>query len=419
MTQLLDTIKFAGKNQNRGFRIADAIVDRPTWVAAIDAANHIEIPVSDPDRRILTQLDINERSWLQLGDYRFELVAVRKENRVGRLTLVYEDAIVAKLRRQTKRLSIPAGTLSRGGIAAKLANEANVDAAIDPGHRERVRDAVERSVGQEDTSSWDLLGTLVDEINWRRFSDGRRLVVGSDDWLLKRDDDVTRIRENTGPFYGIAWDLDVGKRVPEAYVDADFTRMALKPGEAVTLVGEGPADGRWLVAQIERPLHSTRGTIRLTRRRHELDEPQPTGVPDRGEDGFLPGLDGGADSPAAAANPSRTRMVNWALAQVGKAYVWGASGPNAFDCSGLVQEATRAGGRVLAKPSDNQWATLASTGSAVSLATAIATRGALLHRDGHIAISLGNGSTVEAMGTAYGVCLGKAAGRFVHGGIWL
>jgi cell wall-associated NlpC family hydrolase len=39
--------------------------------------------------------------------------------------------------------------------------------------------------------------------------------------------------------------------------------------------------------------------------------------------------------------------VNTALAQVGDPYVWGAAGPDAFDCSGLVQYAYAAAGIAL------------------------------------------------------------------------
>lgn len=42
--------------------------------------------------------------------------------------------------------------------------------------------------------------------------------------------------------------------------------------------------------------------------------------------------------------PLWERAVAVALAQVGKPYVWGAKGPNAFDCSGLVQWAWRQAG---------------------------------------------------------------------------
>jgi cell wall-associated NlpC family hydrolase len=37
-------------------------------------------------------------------------------------------------------------------------------------------------------------------------------------------------------------------------------------------------------------------------------------------------------------------MLQAALAQIGKPYVWGATGPNAFDCSGLVVYAWRQAG---------------------------------------------------------------------------
>ena len=49
----------------------------------------------------------------------------------------------------------------------------------------------------------------------------------------------------------------------------------------------------------------------------------------------------------------------------------------------------------------------------ISVESAIATRGALLVRgpNGHIAISLGNGWTIEARGKAYGVGIFPANGR--------
>jgi cell wall-associated NlpC family hydrolase len=37
-----------------------------------------------------------------------------------------------------------------------------------------------------------------------------------------------------------------------------------------------------------------------------------------------------------AAPPGSARIIQLALAQVGKSYVWGAKGPEQFDCSGLV-----------------------------------------------------------------------------------
>ncbi|OKJ16110.1 C40 family peptidase [Kitasatospora sp. CB01950] len=48
-------------------------------------------------------------------------------------------------------------------------------------------------------------------------------------------------------------------------------------------------------------------------------------------------------------------ILDFAYAQLGKPYGWGATGPNAFDCSGLTQAAFRAGGVGLPRVSQDQW----------------------------------------------------------------
>ena len=50
--------------------------------------------------------------------------------------------------------------------------------------------------------------------------------------------------------------------------------------------------------------------------------------------------------------------VNYAEAQLGKPYLFGGTGPDAFDCSGLVMMAYRAAGVDIARTSQQQWATL-------------------------------------------------------------
>ncbi|MEU2546472.1 NlpC/P60 family protein [Streptomyces roseolus] len=54
-----------------------------------------------------------------------------------------------------------------------------------------------------------------------------------------------------------------------------------------------------------------------------------------------------ASAPAAATAPAVGRAsaaLSFARAQLGKPYVWGATGPSAYDCSGLTQAAWRAAG---------------------------------------------------------------------------
>jgi cell wall-associated NlpC family hydrolase len=50
--------------------------------------------------------------------------------------------------------------------------------------------------------------------------------------------------------------------------------------------------------------------------------------------------------------------ANYAEAQIGKPYLWGGTGPDAFDCSGLVMMAYRAAGVDIARTSEQQWQTL-------------------------------------------------------------
>jgi cell wall-associated NlpC family hydrolase len=63
------------------------------------------------------------------------------------------------------------------------------------------------------------------------------------------------------------------------------------------------------------------------------------------------GRAGRAGAPTGAAR----RAVAFARSQLGKPYVWGASGPSSYDCSGLVMAAYRRAGVWLPRVSRSQW----------------------------------------------------------------
>jgi cell wall-associated NlpC family hydrolase len=91
--------------------------------------------------------------------------------------------------------------------------------------------------------------------------------------------------------------------------------------------------------------------------------------------------------------------ANWALAQLGKPYVWGAAGPATFDCSGLTMEAWAAAGVPLLHYTGYQWVegphvplTALQRGDLLFYATNNADP-ATIH---HVGIYIGNGMMVDA-----------------------
>lgn len=98
----------------------------------------------------------------------------------------------------------------------------------------------------------------------------------------------------------------------------------------------------------------------------------------------------------AAMNSKQQAVVNLAKQQVGKPYVWGAAGPNSFDCSGLVQYVySHAAGINLPRVTTQQ----ETCGSEVSLNALEA--GDLLFWGNrgntyHVAIYIGDGNFVQA-----------------------
>lgn len=66
-------------------------------------------------------------------------------------------------------------------------------------------------------------------------------------------------------------------------------------------------------------------------------------------------------TPADLARPGTAlsgAAIAYATAQIGHPYVWGGTGPDGFDCSGLTMRAWQAAGRSIPRTSEQQWAQL-------------------------------------------------------------
>lgn len=130
-----------------------------------------------------------------------------------------------------------------------------------------------------------------------------------------------------------------------------------------------------------------------------------------------------AISAAATTNPAQFQQLasqpgalgeflRAAMAQDGDTYRYGAEvdlnaiNPSTFDCSELVEWAARQAGVTMPDGSMNQLEHVRNAGTEMSVEEALRTPGALLFREGsspHVAISLGDGRTMEARGTRDGV----------------
>ncbi len=98
-------------------------------------------------------------------------------------------------------------------------------------------------------------------------------------------------------------------------------------------------------------------------------------------------------APAGAASGSALAAVSYALAQVGDPYVYGAAGPDAFDCSGLTMAAWAAAGVSLPHSASMQ----ASLGTPVS-SSALMPGDLVFYYSpiSHVGLYIGNGQVVHA-----------------------
>ncbi len=110
----------------------------------------------------------------------------------------------------------------------------------------------------------------------------------------------------------------------------------------------------------------------------------------------------GGTTSGVYAGPTSTqaqKAVAFAYAQLGKPYVWGATGPGSYDCSGLVQAAWSSAGVSIPRVTYDQWAALPH------IAASSLQPGDLLYYngEGHVSMYVGNGYIIDAPRTGLDV----------------
>lgn len=283
------------------------------------------------------------------------------------------------------------------------------------GQKSAKRKVITRRGGDDAETTWDTLDRLAGECGFLVFEAAGTLYFGKPSWLVER-----------GKSLKVTW------AGPKTGDDLDALPTVRRSGDAKRRTVEVTAQMRGPLAEAARPgwrmdlagIPTFEGGYLLTGSSFSLAENAPIElaagtVIDPEKDKRDGGKGGKTASSGSGGSKSVERFVSVALAQAGDDYEYGAEAdpgddnPSAFDCSELVQwAAARAGVRFV----DGSSAQIAAC-TPISVEQAIKTRGALLWHEGHIAISLGNGQTIEAANERVGVVSLAAAGRFAKGGL--
>jgi cell wall-associated NlpC family hydrolase len=131
-----------------------------------------------------------------------------------------------------------------------------------------------------------------------------------------------------------------------------------------------------------------------------------------------PGGTGGGTGGGQIPNQAVASVIAFARAQIGKPYLWGGTGPDAFDCSGLVMMAYRAAGVDIPRTSQVQWTwgpKVAPGHEQPGDLAFFAGADGTTTSPGHVGLVIGHGLMIEAYSTGFPIRIASYGGRGVVG----
>ncbi|MET7321684.1 NlpC/P60 family protein [Streptomyces sp. NPDC005549] len=130
------------------------------------------------------------------------------------------------------------------------------------------------------------------------------------------------------------------------------------------------------------------------RKRREEAAQQESGSGSSGTSGGTGSSDSsGSSTPGTSTGTKAEKAIAFARAQIGKPYVWGATGPGSYDCSGLTQAAWKAAGVSLPRVTYDQ----VNAGTTVSVSQAQPGDLVFFYDDiSHVGLYIGDGMMIHA-----------------------
>lgn len=372
-------------------------------------------------------------SQLDYGGLYFEVRSIELEPQGERHALKITARSIGAGKLKRARGPLVRKKISPTQFVALEAKEAGLTFVGQPSAK---RTLIKRNAGDEAESSWDTCQRLASELGFVCFEAAGVLYFGKPTWLLEREDRLEyRVRWRGAKTDDALDEIPRCRRSGDdpknvATVSARLRGTAgddVLPGMALVLDGVPTFDGAYLIESVTLGLGEGQpAQVEATTAVNPVPQP-PAKKAKKGSSSSatVPGTSSSTTSssstttaPATGAK-SAASFVALAQQQAGDTYIYGAEAsisdpnPNAFDCSELIEWAL---GRIGITFGGTSGSMIAAC-TPISVAQAIATRGALLWHEGHIAISLGNGQTIEAANSRVGVVNYSADGRFARGGL--
>lgn len=405
----------------------------------IDEVSEITLEFEDRDDSLLDEYRIDNGTPVDLEDFRdmrFEIVQIETNQgpATPHIVLTCHPSGVVTLRETSPAPSanmspsdylarvVGASGLSFRGQATAVRPNVGPNRIDDPDPLRGTRDRLE--------TAWEVGRRLAEEEGFYFFEAGGWVYFASPDflvqsgqtrhvvWLGRRNFTGSR-SDDTAPLIGrptcrgTGSHESGGKRLfRDVVIDGRVDRepgQRFRPGDNLLLSGVSRfSGGGRIVARVGWSLRDLVSPVEFTARSFERLQPAMTLTPQ--DEAVRRETFDTLDSAVRRGSRSALDMTTFMLKQVGDAYEFGAEteltdpDPDRFDCSELIQWACAQVGVTFVDGSANQIAAVRKAGLTISLTEAYRTRGAVLYRVGHIAVSLGDGKhSIEARGRKYGV----------------
>lgn len=392
---------------------------------SMDLVTQITLDIFDPGFRRLSSGIYEPKIPARLNGYMFQIsnIDLGEQNGHEKIQVKARPRAVARLKaRQGKKVY---KNLSPSQFVERECKAEKIECVVQKsGSRKQIKRDT-KSPDEKGTNSrpstWTTFQRLAQECGFVMFEWGNVIYFGKPTWLLERaKEDAFHVHWGDDAPNGSWIPFTVPRctksdetKVVTMEIDVPISAWKeLKVGGALLLSGITGFDGTYLIDSLSYPLVGA-STITITAKTPENPpkvKPVKAGTGGTG-DGDTELWTGPGGTEPQTGTGSVSAFVNRCISQSGDTYIYGAetnladSNPSAFDCSELIEWACAQVGVYMPDQSTAQINYAKSKGMGLTVAEGLNTYGAILYYSGgpHIAVSLGNGETIEAVGTGYGV----------------